>query len=77
MNSRPNSLSLVFDRKIHCRKLVVTLIQDIPDILHGVLKTGCADEPVLLKGSISKSLDDLGFGNELGLLDRVNQSLLE
>lgn len=77
MNSRDNCLSLVFDLKRYRPNLIVTLIQDIPDILQGVSKTGSADEPVLVRGSISKSLDDLGFVNELGLLNRVNQSLLE
>lgn len=57
--------------------IVVKLVQGLPYVLHGVLKTGSADEPVLLRGPKSKCLDGLGLGDELRFLDRVTQSFLE
>lgn len=56
--------------------VVVKFVEDVPYVLHRVLKTGSADEPVLVGGRISKCLDSLGLGDELGFLNRVTQSLL-
>lgn len=57
--------------------VVIKVDEGSNDILGRVLKTGSFQESVSLRGSISKFLDDLSFFNELGLLDRINQFLLE